>query len=590
MSSRIKQLDSVTVNKIAAGEVIDRPVSIIKELIENAIDAGATKIQITIKNGGKELIRITDNGHGFYNEDLKKAPLRHATSKINKIEDIYDSHSFGFRGEALASICHCAKLSIFSKSKDEAQAFSIHAFQDEISDLKPCSHNDGTTIEVKDLFFNIPVREQFLKTPATEASHCLECCMHFALMHTDKSFIFTSDDTERLNSTGVSKLEDLIVLFYGKSLKEHLVPVDERIGPVHISGIVSAPPLTFPNRQKQVTAVNNRLIKNALIQKSLSDSYRDLIPHRRFPLAILKINIQKDSLDVNVHPQKQDVKFINPGFVFDVIPKAISLALQSHSAHSDLIKTQIYASSTVQPGVTVHQQIPTHTPSGAQASFQQVASVASEHFQPFSTVQTEQQGSLSFSAPVTSLEYLQVFNTYIILKSTQGVYMIDQHAVHERILYEQIKESFSKEQSRQLLLVPEIMDISSDLMTLFESVSNFFKDLNFVCDIFGPNQLIIREVPLLFQKASVKDLISDILEQLKAIPGSSRSLTAEQKDVLQRQACRAAIKAGQSLNEQEVRQLCKDFIESPQNYSCPHGRPLYIHFDKSKLEHLFMRV
>lgn len=587
MKSRIKELDSVTVNKIAAGEVIDRPVSIVKELIENAIDAEATRIHITLKNGGKELIRINDNGHGFYKEDLKKAALRHATSKISSLEDLYNNDNFGFRGEALASVCHCAKLRIISKNKEEDTAFSIQAFQDSISELLPATHEVGSTIEVRDLFFNIPVREQFLKTAATETAYCLEICMHFALTHPEIDFVFSADEIERLNTSGIYDVKALAIHLFGNSLKHHLVDVHESLGPVKITGIISAPTLTFPNRQKQVVSVNNRLIKNSLIQKAILDAYRDRIPQRRFPLSILNITLQQSSVDVNVHPQKLDVKFLNPGFIFDVIPKALSLALQQHSSHTDLISSQVFPQATqAHTGFTIYEQhhssdpfIIKNTPYTAETK------IASQFFEPLS-----QQSALNFSQSLAPLEYLQVFNTYIILKSTQGVYMIDQHAVHERILYEQIKNSFQKEQARQLLLVPEIIDLSADLMTIFESEAQYFRDLNFICEEFGPSQIIVREQPLIFQKASIKDLISDILNQLKDIPNSSRSLTAEQKDRLQRQACKAAIKAGQHLSEIEVKQLLQDFINSPQNFTCPHGRPLYIHFDKHRLESLFMRV
>ena len=357
MTSIIKQLDSVTINKIAAGEVIDRPVSIVKELIENAIDAGADTISIDIQDGGKELIRITDNGKGFYKDDLSLAPIRHATSKIQSIDDVYNTMSFGFRGEALASICHCSFLTITSKQVD-CSAYQITAHQDKISSIQHVSHPVGTTILVENLFHNIPVRQRFLKSAATELSYILDCCIQFSLIQPNINFIVQADGNEKLNTTGISNMYQLLIMHYGKNLKEKCVPVDETIGPLTFKGYVSNPTLTFSNRSKQILSVNKRLIKNSLLSKSITDSFRDLIPQRRFPLVILNITIESSLVDVNIHPQKNDIKFLNPGFLFDSLPKAISLALHSVQDHvapiTPLVKP-IVSDSLQEPSPLLHQ-------------------------------------------------------------------------------------------------------------------------------------------------------------------------------------------------------------------------------------------
>ncbi len=589
MTITIKQLDSVTITKIAAGEVIDRPASIVKELIENAIDAEASTIVIEVKEGGKDYIRITDNGIGISPEDLPLAPMRHTTSKISSVEDIYDTDTFGFRGEALASICHCAKLSITSK-QDSGKAYTLSAFQDEISEPMLSSHNIGTTMEIHDLFHQLPVRRKFLKSTATELSYILECCLHFAVIHPQKSFTLIANGVEKINTTGISKLYDLLITLYGNTLKDTLIPVHETIGPITFSGYISSPTLTFPNRHKQIIAVNSRVVKNPLIQKSLFDAYRDLIPQRRFPLVVLRIEIQSSQVDVNIHPQKQDVKFVNPGFIFDALPKAISLALHASSAHTDSIP------SIAQP--TSASSYPTHafTASPSATVSEQSASqpIAYQNGTPPITKKVMEQ-SLDLFAPhqtpssSSSLEFLQLLDTYIVLKTPDGAYIIDQHAVHERVLYEKIKSDFGKDGARQVLLLSDVISIPLTLMPIFESHHDYLKSLNFIIEPFGPDQLIVREVPVAFQHTTLQDLIQSILSQLQAFPGSTRDLTLDQKETLQRQACRAAIKAGQTLAEVEIIQLLKDFISSPQNYTCPHGRPLFIHFDQHKLETLFLR-
>ncbi|MBH38138.1 hypothetical protein CL658_03800 [bacterium] len=596
--ARIQQLDSVTINKIAAGEVIDRPASIVKELIENALDANASSITIEVKDGGKQLIRITDNGDGFHKDDLALAPLRHATSKIRSLEDIYETQSFGFRGEALSSISHCAHLSITSKQKNES-AYEISAYKDTISAIKKTTHAQGTTLTIIDLFHDLPVRQRFLKKNATELSYILDYCIQFSLAHSQVSFVLIADGKETLNTTGINDLYQLMILLYGKSLKDSCIAVHETIGPITFKGYISDPTLTFSNRNKQVITVNGRLIKNNLIMKALTDSYRDMIAQRRFPLAILDINIEQSLIDVNIHPQKADIKFVNPGFLFDCIPKVIMMSLQSSHKHT----------SPLEPIVHTHHPLQTHSTSLDNTSSPTRTHLSSQNNQVISPWQIVDnrpdpvnpdvshalpnlltplsQDKSSHTSP--KLDYIQVLNTYIFLNTPTGAYLIDQHAVHERILYEDIKTHASSQTARQVLLLSEVIDVSLDLMVIFESEKDYFKDLNFSIEPFGPDQLIVREIPNIFQKSSVATLVISILNQLKEFPGSTRNLTLDQKETLQRQACRAAIKAGQTLYPEEINKLLIDFIQSPQNYTCPHGRPLFIFYDKSTLETLFLR-
>jgi len=587
----IHQLDSITINKIAAGEVIDRPSSIVKELIENSIDSGATRIRVELEEGGIKLIRITDNGKGISKEDLPIAPLRHTTSKIDSIDDIYSLGSFGFRGEALASISHVGQTEIISKVSG-SPAYKISAFKDHISTPEPGSHSGGTTISVHNLFDEIPVRKKFLKTPRTELSYITDIVTQFALVYPTLDFTLSNNGNETINTTGIQQQDQLIMHLFSKSLKPHLVPVDTTIGPVHIKGTISDPGVTFSNRSKQIIAVNSRLVKNPIIQKAIQQSYQDLIPQRRFPLVILSISIAQDSIDVNVHPQKLDVKFMNPGFVFDTIPKAISLSLQQKEAKVGSLEQQgaSYTPITEKFAATPspftvsdsHPSIPTTPLMNRMVPSQPSTQDVDAAIQLF-----DRKGPALIRK---EFDYFQLFNTYIIVRSDDGLWVLDQHAVHERILYEKFKASqHDPESFKQLLLLSEVIELPPDLVPIFEEEQSYLEQLGFTTELFGPQQIIVREIPTLFSGASLSELILDILNQLKMVPGSTRNLTLDQKESLQMKACKAAIKAGKTLAPQEVKQLVEDLITSPSNYSCPHGRPLFIQFDKDKLERLFLR-
>jgi DNA mismatch repair protein MutL len=567
---KIKELDPITITKIAAGEVVDRPSSIVKELVENSLDAGATTIRVEVNDGGKRLISISDNGFGMDKEDLTLAPRRHTTSKITRLEDLYDTDSFGFRGEALSSISHVATMDITSKT-DTGEAYHIRVFQDEISEPHLCAGTKGTRIDVKDLFFDVPVRRKFLKTASTELSYVTDVIIHLALTNPSIDFVLISDGKDIINTTGIKDQAQLLIHIFGRSLKGKLLKIDSQIGPVRIRGHISDPTLTFSNKSKQVTTVNHRLVKSAVVSRAIQDSFKDYIPYKRHPLAVLDISVEKNSVDINIHPQKQDIKFINPGFLFDAVPKAIRFSLSEMRADLPTMG-QVY-------------------PATSSFAFQGNASETSLAFAPFKESTSEHLFSpLDQNEASPYYEYFQLFKTYIAIKTHEGMYLLDQHAAHERILYEQIKEKFDVKGHRQALLLSEIIDLSPTLFSVFKGHRDYFEKLNFLVEDFGENKLVVREIPVPFSDANVTELILDILEQLKDYPDSSRDLTLEQKEKLQMRACKAAIKAGKTMYPDEVTRLVEDLVKSPSNFTCPHGRPLCLLFDRSKLETLFLRA
>jgi DNA mismatch repair protein MutL len=595
--TKIKALDTVTINKIAAGEVIDRPASIVKELIENSLDAGATFIKIHIEDGGKKLIQISDNGCGISKEDLPLAPLRHTTSKISSLEDLYNATSFGFRGEALASISHAANVKITSK-EEPSPAYQITVKEDYISTPEQTHATKGTTIRVCDLFEDIPVRRKFLKTNQTELSYITDYVLQFILLRPDIDFLLTSHNKEVLNSVGISSQKALLVNQFTKDLKNHLIKVDEVVGPLSVRGYITDPNLTFSNRQKQYFSVNNRLVNNPTLKKAVEQSYRDIIVPKRFPLLALSIELESETLDVNIHPQKTDVKFLNPGFVFDALKKGIRLALQKHQL-SDAASPSPY---TYQPTIAQPSQALYTPPSSVQKTVMpsnEVRSINTDRSWiypdkpptlPETTIAMTTLSEPQLNENLVEGTYFQVCDTYIIIKGVDAIWMMDQHAVHERVLYEKFKEESAKDQTRQVLLISEVIELSPELFQIYEENEHVFSELNFITEAFGENQITIREIPNSFTSVNLHYLIPDILEQLREEPGSSHDISFEKKERLQMKACKAAIKAGKKLHSEEVKALVTDFLRSPSNYTCPHGRPLYIQMNKSKLEKLFLRT
>ena len=619
----IQKLDAITITKMSAGEVIDRPASIVKELIENSIDAGATLIQVDIEAGGSRLIQVQDNGCGIPKDDLLLAPVQHATSKLQNIEDLYTLHTLGFRGEALASICHVAKLTITSAT-DESNGHKLHASEGQISDITPCPHPKGTTMTVQDLFHSVPVRQRFLKSPATELSYIKDVIIHHALLQPTIDMVLHHNGAEILNTSGITSLKERLALIYDKALLPKFIQVEAMFGPINVQGIISNPTITFPNRTKQLIGINKRPIKSPIIQKAIQQAYRDVIPQNRHALAILNLTLPTQECDINIHPQKQDIKVINSGILFDSVNKAIKLAFQRNpqttynSPH--IIPEKAPHSSTLSNSTT-----PTNGPTPIANHRQPIDPKQLEHLEQVAIVQAFEKREQDrhnktpdIPDPITSnaptlpeneleeahslfsqdtykaieseqFEYLQVFNTYILVKSPTGLWILDQHAVHERILYEQIKMSALAETKTQPLLISNVFTLEKDIHALCLESAALFDALHIKLEDFGNNQIIVREVPLAFTDTSVEPLILDLLTHIKTLPGSTPDLLLTQKDKLQMIACKAAIKAGKTLHQQEIKHLLSALIQSPSRFTCPHGRPLFVKWGKPELEQLFDR-
>jgi DNA mismatch repair protein MutL len=573
---KINILDNDTINKIAAGEVIDRPASIVKELIENSLDAQATVIQIETSCSGKHLIKISDNGFGIEKEDLPLVPIRHATSKINKLEDIYQTNHLGFRGEALASICHIAEVEIVSKTTT-ADGHKITCQHGKISTVTAAPHTNGTTVYIKNIFKNLPVRQKFLKSDATELSYIVNVVQQFSLIYPKISFILLNNQKEMLNTTGLNDQKTLLIHYYGKEIASKLIKLDTEIASLSFTGYISDPTLTYPTKSKQLVAINHRLIQNPLIQKAIMQSYLNFIPQKRYPLILLNISLAKETIDINIHPQKTDLKFLNPGLVFDAFPKIIKANLQKD--HQNLL-----SSLQDQPTNTYLNSLLTTTPSH-HPSLNQYKSQETPISQ--TTIPTKTLDNLYQPEKNISLEYLQLYQTYLLIKGENSLYILDQHACHERILYEKFQAKALDDDQKQLLLISEIIDLSPHHFTLLQNDPHLLSSLKIDFEEFGPHQIAIQALPLELTDAPLHDLITLLLDNILSYQSQNISPVSQEK--LEQLACKAAIKAGKKMTPLELEQLLADFIACPANFTCPHGRPIYLELTKSDFEKFFHR-
>lgn len=606
----IHALDPTTIQKIAAGEVIDRPASIVKELIENSLDAHANTITIDIDNGGLSRIQITDNGVGIHPEDLPIAALPHTTSKINAVEDIFGISTRGFRGEALSSIAHVGTLSITSKHRDADIGHQIVATLSQISEPKPIAHPTGTTMLITHLFDDIPVRRKFLKSTATEFGYIYEMVSHFALIFPEVTFILRHNGKESLNTRGTQTLLDRMGILLGQT-QNHFIPIAYDANDIQVTGMISHPSHTYANRKWQLFGINGRPVKSQILYKATLDAFADVLPARRFPLAILSVQLPPDTIDVNVHPQKLEIKFQKSQHVYEAVRRAISGSFQREEAQlADAASGLSAYISTNTASLQVHnaeretstwswQQ---HSPLFSETAQHPTPQVSSHWEKPMAThtpptmpsaidttppLTTQHRPAFENTTP-TCPPFLQILNTYIVIPTPTGMWVMDQHAVHERILYEIFKESADKTLSQPLLIAHPI-HMPTKSLAAFQDVLPLLAEMGFEVEEFGHHQVLIRSIPQWAQRMSLTPFFEAVIEDLGISTTPENTIQKHQKDQLQMKACKAAIKAGRTLHESEIKALIVDFLASPSNYTCPHGRPLAKFFDQAAFEKWFLR-
>ena len=661
----IQVLDQVTIDKIAAGEVIERPASIVKELVENAIDAGATHVTIEIEEGGISLIRITDDGSGIMKEDIRNAFLRHSTSKIRNVEDLLHITSLGFRGEALSSIAAVTKVEVITKTKEAilGTRYVIEGGQ-ELS-LDEAGASDGTTFIIRQLFYNVPARRKFLKTAMTEAGHVQDLLIHLALSHPEVAFRFLNNNQEKLRTSGSGKLKDVIYNIYGRDVASNLLELDYRQGGIYITGYLGKPLITRGNRNFETFFVNGRYVKSTMISRAVEDAYKDFMMQHKFPFVVLHFQVDTETVDVNVHPTKMELRFQNQQEVYKTVFEAI---------HRQLLEPELIPQVAVPEPLTSPVQEKKKTPSpdlklvrrimpsdskeaavsiattpidsAAQTVPEPVKEephnedyfirkmrerVMSYHnrnssaevkdkkkiFRPEEQkkrIQTSVREATTYKINETPIvqkpeqlnlfeekllkrevraEYRligQVFDTYWLVQFQDNLYIIDQHAAHERVLYERtLKEMKNREFTSQYLSPPIILTLSMQEAELLKTHKERFERIGFEIEPFGGEEYAIRAVPANLFSIAKKELFMEMLDNLA--DGLSTNMTPDIIDEkVASMSCKAAVKGNNRLSAQEVDALIGELLELENPYHCPHGRPTIIAMSKKELEKKFKRI
>ncbi len=603
---RIKLLDDMTIQKIAAGEIIERPSSIVKELIENSLDANSDSIVVEIRNGGKNYIRITDNGDGIYEKDLTNAFKPHSTSKLSNVDDLYNIMSFGFRGEALASISSVAKVEVLTKT--DISSSGIQAFIEEREIIKqiPVGCPKGTTMIVRDLFYNVPVREKFLKSNLTEGNHISDIVYKLALGNPGISFKYIKDNIVVLNTSKNNTLEENIYILLGKKFTDNLLEVNWSNDNFKIYGYISNNQFYRGNRNHQYLYINNRYIKNTGITKLIEDRYKSLIPINKFPIFILFIDIDPSLIDVNIHPTKEEIKFVNEEELNDALIHILDKALKKNlNIPRAFLKEETSDKNTVEDIPLLYEKTFFQDEHEGMAGEDIEKEDIEKENRILETMPLYDRDSISYKEDYKKetkrednlKEILQrlkfigvIFSTYILAEDTLSnkVFIIDQHAAHERILYEKYKKEYKNEKViTQRLLTPEIIELTNLEFTVVMQNIDLLRKLGFLVEEFGNNSVIIREVPILFGKPQLKSLFLEIVDNIRLVSNNSYDYKIEK---IMKIACTNAIKAGDKVSSIEVASLFKQLSETETPYTCPHGRPTIIEITKEDMEKEFKRI
>ncbi len=583
----IHQLEPHTINQIAAGEVVERPSSAVKELVENAIDAGARKVTVRIIDYGRKLIEVSDDGCGMDAETIRLALQRHATSKIQKFDDLESVTTLGFRGEALPSIASISKLTLESGIENGIRA-QVRVEDGLLSDSEAMAGPQGTTIQVRDIFYNTPARLKFLKSDATELASCVDIVSRLAVAHPEIKFVLTHGTTKLVETSGDGDKLGVLADVWGRESVRALATIDYFNGGARVTGFVSPPHFTKPTRSFQWFFVNGRPLKSRILQLAVDQAYRSITPERRFPLVQLSIDIDPSKIDVNVSPTKSDVRFHSEGLIFDVIKQGITRALLQtgmvpHAegvamANAALQQAQSWGTDSPDSnGVPFGQrlqeslalQMPLHLISGTDPSESQLQ----DH-----------------SAFLNCLRILgQVDQTFIVAENATGILIIDQHVAHERIIYEYLRNTRgSAGLEIQPLLSPETLHLDRRSAEQLQEKLGELKSIGFDLEPFGGESFLIRSVPALWRGRSPLMALKDLAQELSEGIGQG-CLNTLRDDVYIMCSCKMAIKAGDPLAMPEMERLVSDLAKTENPFLCPHGRPITIVFPKSDLYRRFKR-
>ena len=662
-------LDDLTINQIAAGEVIERPANVVKELVENSIDAGATSINVEIENGGISLIRITDNGKGIAADDVEIAFERHATSKIRSAKDLIKVSTMGFRGEALASIAAIAKVELVTKTKDAEMGTRIIVEGGDIVLKEECGAPNATTITVRELFFNTPVRYKFLKKDFTDGGYIETALERISLINPGISFRLISNKKQILQTSGNGDMKTVVFNIFGKDVSQNIVDLNFEYEGIEVTGVAGKPEIARSNRSNQLFYVNGRFIKDKTLSAATEEAYRTLVPQGKFCFCIVNVNMNPEMVDVNVHPAKLEVRFTDEGKVFKAVYHAVRNALLGNDLIKDesadekpIVRENAVTNETpVKKGlfeifrggksnekkeentnlrtmdieVTKKENDDTFISKMMTKGRQENTDASEEHLDDKDTVSeltvreqtnnynvndeeneivtnnkvkdivdayNEKESSEQKQVPMfyeqdfiekVELPEYQIlgvaFNTYILLQLDDDIYILDQHAAHERVLYEKVKQNFYKDGGKevQMLLLPDVIDLPKKDMRLVHDNLKLFEQSGFDIEEFGENTIKINGVPVICYEMDTKDLFLDIIDGLD-ITNRTNKQDIEEK-FISTVACKAAVKANMYLDEREIRGLLDELLLLENPFTCPHGRPTAIRITKTEIEKKFGR-
>ena len=627
MSSIIHVLDEKTANKIAAGEVVERPSSVIKELTENALDAGATTVEIEIADGGSSYMRVSDNGSGMSEEDAKKSIIRHGTSKISSIEDIFSITSLGFRGEAVPSIAAVSELVMTTRMNDTDLAFRMVLSGGSVKEEEHTGASVGTTMEVRNLFFNTPARKKFMKSERTESSKISDIITKLALTRPDVAFTFINNGRTVLQTGGTGDDLETIAAIYGAAVAKEVFPVTYENENFTIHGFVGKPSLLKSTRAWQTCIVNRRVIHNAVVFKAIENAYHAMLPKSGYPFALLYVETDPATIDVNVHPAKTEIKFADEQQMYRAVYHCIITALMSREKPEQIATPVNLSTRQIEKAVPAkevenrqgsftfstprdggfstevrknnggsleHGYVPVQRQDKPYTPEPHVKAYAAGEENPFSAVREELSESVKEHSVIhfdgdedVFIPLGAVADCYIVAKKGEDLYIIDQHAAHERVRYDKFCKRTESMPSQQLLTA-EFVEADSSDMQLFSEKEEVFRDLGYIYTEAGPTTLRMEAIPADLPTSHIADSLQEICHILHESPQTDKATLRHSS--LAYLSCHGAVKAGDTLNIREMKELLEALFHTETPYVCPHGRPIIIRFTPGELAKLFKRT
>lgn len=607
--NKINLLDDELINKISAGEVVERPMSIVKELVENSIDAGSKNITIEIIEGGIPYIKVLDDGCGMNEIDAVLAFGRHATSKIKSTDDLFNIGTLGFRGEALASIAAISKVLLKTKEENSLYGTLINVEGGKILKKAKCGCEKGCSVEVKDVFYNTPARRKFLKRPSTEAMYITDMVAKIALSRPDISFKYIKDKRMEFMTSGNNSVNEVILRLYGDELYSNLIETEYNDEYMNIKIFLCKPSYTRGNRNMQILFVNGRFVKNKIYTTAVEEAYKTLIPVNRYPVVITYLNIDPKNIDVNVHPTKLEVKFSDEKEIFDSIYKSIKNAL-NRSNLIPVIRHDMFTYTDIAENKVEEKSNPKQLNIIEEESTNKIIEVYPNNKSFISNVkessekayfdyndvnalkkETENKHIENFNTlPDDHDDYKIVgviFSTYIIVEKDDMIYLVDQHAAHERILYEKFMSMYNNVQGKQTT-IPILINIEPGDDVIINENIELFNKLGYKFESFGNNSIILREVPVVLGQPESRQLFIDIIDKLKR-DDFNKDINLKEETIIM-MACKKAVKAMDSLSKEEISSLFNDLKVTENPYTCPHGRPVIVSIKKYELEKMFKRI